>query len=334
VSRLCLGVLLSFAFLTSCRPISDFCQQNPEVCNPQPPSPTPTQTPAPSPTPTPTPTPLPSPIATPSPLPSPVPSPTPTPNPCPSATPQPAPSVPGCEPCAHALAGLETVGYAPARSDPRFLEMDNCLPGASGDTKGCTYVSRQPVTVNGQQYPACTFFNREMRAKRGGVPPENGICASTAKPSPRPVDSPAPCTPPPVTGESDVARINVFHYDNADQGCKEKGNPFVIPTDPPCKNREIHATLTPKSDPPCAVSNCDAQKHGNNVRWWAGGQEVLDEAGVDVGCAVVGRHESNPTFNVYMRATGGRCPNGFTLRVQLIAPDGRVFTAEKTVLPR
>lgn len=200
-----------------------------------------------------------------------------------------------------------------------WVRSTNC-PG-----KGCSYVNTKPWLG----FPACSSFAKREGARPKENPPDN-VCRPAA-----PAPTPTPCVPPSPgpTGPSDVDRINIFHYDNADQGCKIKNNPFVIPQDPPCKNREIHATLTPKAVPPCAVSNCDAQLHGDNVTWWAGGQLIGAEP-VDVGCAIVGRHDSNPIFNVFMRATGGRCPNGFSLKVRLVAPDGKVFEVEKTVLPQ
>ena len=296
-----------------------------------PPQPSPSPSAQPTPEPSPVPEESPSPIATPTPTPSATPA--PGPSPCadqkPVSNPQAGPSlgttVPNsaCKACGPELAFLETVGYAPFDRDQRYLEMDNCR---SGDLRACTYVSRVPV--NG--YPACTFFNSSLRPRKEGIPPANGIC-SEAKPLPS-LPSPCPVPTPPQGGPSDVARINIFHFDNADQGCKTKGQPFVVPLDPPCRHREIHVTLTPKADPPCAVPNCDAQQHGRNVTWWAAGHVVPDTGdGVDVGCAVVGPMDSEPTFNRFIRATGKACPRGFSLKVQLIDPAGKVFTAEKTV---
>lgn len=198
-----------------------------------------------------------------------------------------------------------------------WIRSTNC-PG-----KGCSYVNTKPWLG----FPACSSFAKREGARPKSGPPDN-VCPQAVTPTP--CVTPTPVVP---TGPSDVDRINVFHYDNALEGCKIKNNPFVIPQDPPCKNREIHATLTPKAVPPCVNSNCDAMNHGNDVTWWAGGQLIGTDP-VDVGCAIVGRHDSNPIFNVFMRATGGRCPNGFSLKVRLVAPDGKVFEVEKTVLPQ
>lgn len=224
---------------------------------------------------------------------------------------------PGCTKCADQLAYLERQGYF-RNIGGGWWQSDNCGSGA----KGCEFLNAQPV--NG--FPACSVWRStgDPRPKRA---PEGDTCQPVTIPCP----SPSPSQPP-QGGPSDVARINIFHFDNADQGCKIKGQPFVVPLDPPCKHREIHVTLTPKADPPCAVSNCDAQQHGRNVTWWAAGQVVPDSSeGVDVGCAIVGPMDSEPTFNRYIKATGKPCRNGFSLKVQLVAPDGKVFTAEKTV---
>jgi hypothetical protein len=168
------------------------CAKDPLGCIPTPvPTPAPTPTPEPTPTPSPVPSvsPSPTPTTEPTPTPSPVPTPTPspTPTPCPTATVTPTATVaPGCQKCSAALSGLESIGYAPS-PDGRFYDMDNC---ASGD-KECAHVSRVPVEVGGVRYPACTWFNRNMKPRSWGW--DTPICS----------DAPAPCpspTPPPPPG--------------------------------------------------------------------------------------------------------------------------------------
>jgi hypothetical protein len=334
------AILLAFT-LAGCEAIKGHpCAKDPLGCIPTPvPTPAPTPTPEPTPTPSPVPSVSPSPTPTPepTPTPSPVPTPTPSPTPCPTATVD-----PGCRPC-NGAAGFESIGYAPKKGDPRFLEMDNC---AAGDAKACTYVSRVAVEIDGKPFPACTLFNSRMQRRKGGSPEEQGICVSTPSPSPRPVESPAPCpspsaTPPPAGDPTDVDKLILAHYDKAGEGCKNGGlgNQRVqIPRG--CD--EAYITATPKDEtPPCAVGNCDSQRHTFNLAWYVGANckdnpggcvRVADdgsETGVGPATVAAGRGHA-AEINLFNRLIFCQRPGTFTLWGVLREPQG-IYHFERPV---
>jgi hypothetical protein len=138
--------------------------------------------------------------------------------------------------------------------------------------------------------------------------------------------SPAPS---PVVGVSDVVKIAMFHYDNATQGCKTAGQPFVMPAG--CE--AIHITLTPKDK-----LERDAQHHGRDLTWKANGVAIPDgddDACVDVGPGLVcGGAGGELTFNRTVKRAPGRKGGTITLQAVLVAPDGvRHETSKSVTIP-
>ena len=340
------AALLAVAF-TGCRHVTDFCRQNPEVCNP---APIPSPTPAPSATPTPAPSPTPSATPTPSPSVEPTPEPTPTPTPRPTPKPTPCPEPTGCAKCQDEIAfylrldrdsGHADWQPAPAPYTRDYIVNTECFAGTyphlpGRDDRGrpykpyvvkkrnpadCLWISRRPL--NGE--PACSLYGngetplpRAERNADGSLRWIERICKpTTCEPTPSPAPSSPPPAPGPPTGESDVARMVVLHYDNSSQGCKTEGKPFVVPSG--CD--EIHFTATPKN-----AAGKDAVKHGRNLTWFANGVQIPDgdeNACVDLGhVEVCGGLGGELTFNRTLKRKGsGSCGTTF-IEARLVAPDG------------
>lgn len=315
------------------RAIREACSADPTlpVCKPSPspsPSPVPTPAPEPSPSPTQTPAPSPSPVATPVPVPS-------TPVPVPSTTPKPCVSAPAGDPSCWKCSELleyqtRLVGDDPIPDlvviDREFVASPYCrgavVPKKGGGTvkvereqKNCEWYSRVPK----DGHPACSFWGKGVDPapkplagpeRLGNVCPETKPCAP-----PSPVPS---STPPPVTGESDVASCVVLHYDAADgaAGCKIAGSPFVIPAG--CKGRAIHVTATPKN-----AQGKDARIHGRDLTWYVGGVLSPDNVDTEVdGCLVVRSDGEERTFNREIEQIG-KCSRPVPIYAVLNAPDGK-----------
>jgi hypothetical protein len=214
--------------------------------------------------------------------PSPRPPATPPPPPPPACEPRTVTSLqpPGCQKCAAALSGLESIGYALKVGDPSFYEMDNC---GAGDPE-CSYVSRVPVVVNGVPHPACQWFNRNMKPRAWGW--DKPICTEQTAtiPCTDPSSPPPPVpTPPPGEGDPgascDAAKLITLHVaenQNDPRPCgKEKGNPFKLYLDGCSNGRPFEAflTYTPKR-----ADGSDAKIHGRDLTRWIEtdeGQRIL-----------------------------------------------------------
>jgi hypothetical protein len=288
--------------LTRC----EYLKQIPDyIPTPPPASPSPSAAPAPSaspsaaPIPSPQPSPSASPTAPPTAPPTPRPSSSPTPSPCPSVTPE-------CEPCSRLVAQNVKNGH-----------WAHHAPGVIRDT-GSNRLYASTVT--------CEVFRDEGLTRPLRRKLADGICDGTeAAPAPCTSPSPVPSAPaspgPPAGGVSDVAKLIVLHYDNADQGCKLAGQPFVIPAG--CKS--IHVTATPKQ-----ADGKDAIHHGRRLTWTANGIPVPDgdeDDCVDIGKALVCGGLSEPKFNRTITRKGAGPCGVILLEAKLIAPDDRVFTA-------